>query len=106
MTGIVIEVHAEKDFRVKDRLAAEAFQIIAEALSNVRRHTKSTQISVRIERQYNCFVMEIENNNPEAAPAMRDFTPKSIAARAEALGGLTRITVLQSRTIVGVEIPL
>jgi signal transduction histidine kinase len=106
MTGIAIEVEAADDFRINDRLAAEAFQIVAEALSNVRRHTKSTHITVRIERQDNCFVMEFENNIPEAATETLPFTPKSIAARADALGGLVRINAVPGFTTVGVEIPL
>lgn len=106
MTGISIAVKAEKDFRIKDRLAAEAFQIVAEALSNVRRHTKSTSVSIEIERQNHCFVMEIENNVPEPWSPIPSFTPKSIAGRAEALGGQVRIDILEGKTRVTIEIPL
>src|SRR5262249_12277208 len=37
-TGIAVQVEAEADIQVEDRLAAEAFQMVAEGLSNVRRH--------------------------------------------------------------------
>lgn len=106
MTGIVIEVEAEKDFRIKDRLAAEAFQIVTEALSNVRRHTKSTRIIVNIKQEDDCFVMEIENNVIEAESPAPDFIPKSITGRTEALGGQVRISAGEGMTTVRVEIPL
>jgi len=106
MTGIAIEVEADKNFRIKDRLAAEAFQIVAEALSNVRRHTKATRILLKIERQSSFFRMEIENNVPEPGPPTLAFIPKSIAARAEALGGQVNINLLEGMTRVEVEIPL
>ena len=106
MTGIAIEIEAEEGFHIKDRLAAEAFQIIAEALSNVRRHTKSTRIIVKIKHQENCFVIEIDNYVPEAGPLAPKFTPKSISGRAEALGGQVNINARECMTTVRVEIPL
>jgi signal transduction histidine kinase len=38
VTGIKVDVAAEGKIKVNDRLAAELFQIVAEGLSNVRRH--------------------------------------------------------------------
>jgi signal transduction histidine kinase len=40
-TGIVVHVEAETALPVYDRLAAEVFRMVAEGLSNVRRHTCS-----------------------------------------------------------------
>ena len=50
--------------------------------------------------------MEIENNVIGAESAALNFTPKSIAGRAEALGGQVRISARDGMTTVGVEIPL
>src|SRR4029079_19308227 len=47
-TGINVVMNCPQNANVGDRLAAEVFHIIAEALSNVRRHTTSNTAAVRL----------------------------------------------------------
>ncbi|MBI3325998.1 MAG: hypothetical protein HYZ81_04745, partial [Nitrospinae bacterium] len=47
-TGIAVHLEAASNIRINDRLGAEVFQIVAEGLSNVRRHTSSTQATVAL----------------------------------------------------------
>ncbi|HEX5691413.1 MAG TPA: histidine kinase, partial [Roseiflexaceae bacterium] len=105
-TGIEVKVAAPGDMRINDRLAAEVFQMIAEGLSNVRRHTQSTGAAVALARHDNHLVVKIENDGTPGAVASI-FTPRSISERAAALGG--RATVEHGRhnsTRVVIEIPL
>ena len=56
-----------------------------------------------MKHQENCFVLEIDNNVPEADQPKPNFSPKSISAGAEPLGGLTNINAREGMTKVRVE---
>jgi signal transduction histidine kinase len=102
---INMTVQAADGFQLNDRLAAEAFQIISEGLSNIKRHTKAKQGMIRIYRDGEKLFLEIENENREP-DVISDFIPKSIAGRAASLGGSARVERLDRHTKVLVEIPL
>ena len=105
-TGIAVQVNARGDIRVGDRLAAEAFQIVAEGLSNVRRHTQAGLATVSLKCGNGFFSLHIENNGAGGSVPL-SFTPRSITERAEALGGYAHVESLgQDGTAVVVEIPL
>ena len=88
---------------MSDRLAAEAFQIVREGLSNVHRHTSARSAAVRLLSRDRMLVIEVGN---EAAQAATPFTPRSIMERAEALGGKARVIADGGSTVVRSEIPL
>jgi len=100
-----IRVEAADGFQLNDRLAAEAFQIVSEGLSNIKRHTKAKNGKIRIHRDNEKLLLEIENESKES-DAVSAFVPKSIAGRAESLGGTARVERLDGHTKVLVEIPL
>jgi signal transduction histidine kinase len=91
---------------IQDRLSADIFQMAAEALSNVHRHTTANSVTLVIEAgKSGTVVLRVENEitspgNPRA------FRPSSISDRADALGGKTEVGVQDGRTVVRVEIPL
>jgi len=105
-TGIVVDVKAEASLRVNDRLAAEVFQMVAEGLSNVRRHTRSTWASIGLQCCDGQFSLLIENDGVPAS-ASQPFTPRSLMERAAALGGGGRVEwTARGSTVVTIEIPL
>jgi signal transduction histidine kinase len=105
VTGIAVDVQGEDDLLVEDRLAAEAFQMVAEGLSNVRRHTHSSLARVGVALSNGALQLRIENDaGPETCPG---FTPRSIAERAAALGGAATVLAgVGGATVVQVEVPL
>lgn len=103
--GINVEVSAEKDISVSDRLSAEVFQIVAEGLSNMRRHTKTNHALIAIECKDDKLKLEISNDNSEGGD-LTEFVPKSIAGRAAALGGRASVRMENNLTIVSIEIPI
>lgn len=103
-TGIAVEVVVEGS-PVSDRVAAEVLQIVAEALSNVRRHTDSSRASVRVSADGARLILRVENDFAEGGPAA-PFSPWSIHERAEALGGKLEVLQAGGRTAIQVEIPL
>lgn len=104
-TGIRVQVTAAGDLRLSDRLSAEVFQMVAEGLSNVRRHTASDQATVVLQRQDDRLRVRIENPVDLGGPPA-PFTPRSLTDRARTLGGQAHIEQQEDRTSVVIEIPL
>jgi signal transduction histidine kinase len=118
VTGITVDVEAHGKVKVNDRLAAELFQIVAEGLSNVRRHAFCRDARVEISCKETSLQLQIKNSRPRLAvqteaervaghDGVRAFRPHSIAERAAALGGETQVYVDEKDyTVVSVGIPL
>jgi signal transduction histidine kinase len=117
VTGINVDLKASGNIEVNDRLAAELFQIVAEGLSNVRRHALCNEARVEIACNAGKFLLQIRNRRPAAdnpgstgehQPREQTlFTPRSIAERAASLGGETKVSIDENNyTVVAVAIPL
>jgi len=118
VTGIKVDVAAYGKIKVNDRLAAELFQIVAEGLSNVRRHAFCRDARVEISCQDSSLLLQIKNSRPRSGAnadgergdghdAGKLFRPHSIAERAASLGGDTQVFVDdKDYTVVSVGIPL
>ena len=104
-TGINVELQVAGDLQLTDRLAAEVFQMVAEGLSNIRRHTHAMRATVLLGRQANNLVLRIEDEGLCEPPAA--FTPRSISERATTLGGSVLVGQRDAGgSAVVVEIPL
>jgi signal transduction histidine kinase len=118
VTGIKVDVAAYGKVKVNDRLAAELFQIVAEGLSNVRRHAFCRDARVEIECKETSLLLQIKNSRPrtganpdgergEGHEGVKSFRPHSIAERAASLGGDTQVFIDdKDYTVVSVGIPL
>ncbi len=104
-TSIDVRVDAADNLQVNDRLAAEVFQLIAEGLSNIRRHTTSCKAAVELSTTEHRLCVRVENDLANGHPSP-PFTPRSITERAAALGGHARVEQKADATAVVVEIPL
>ena len=106
-TGIAVEVKSLNEAGLNDRLAEQAFQMIAEGLSNVRRHTKASRVLLEIECSSRDFQLRISNNGSGEEAATPGFVPKSITSRTVSLGGNVSIYPGDDgATIVSITIPL
>jgi signal transduction histidine kinase len=104
-TGIRVEVvDSACGLTMSDRLSAEIFQMTAEALSNVHRHTLSRNAVVRLTLSENNLQLSVENDATGTAPA--PFKPTSIVERAAALGARTEILRPEGKTLLLIEVPL
>jgi signal transduction histidine kinase len=105
--GIRIDVKGIISPRLEGRLAAEAFQIISEGLSNILRHTRARSGFVTILCEDSHLLLEIGNDSSLGEPPARDFTPRSISERAHSLGGRTFVDRnADSHTVVHVSLPI
>jgi signal transduction histidine kinase len=105
-TGIETQLEVDASISINDRLAAEVFQMVAEGLSNIRRHTHSSRAVIRLEHKGDNLLLEIENDVGNG-DVIREFTPCSIADRARSLQGSVHTQRSQNGgCAVVVEIPL
>jgi signal transduction histidine kinase len=103
-TGIQVEVVTHGALPQSDRLAAEVFQMVAEGLSNVRRHTPAHRAEVHLAVHDGHLELTLQNDKAEA-PAT--FHPHSLEERAAALGGTLRVERVEpGLTAVRITIPL
>lgn len=104
--GIKVDVEATGEIGVNESVADEAFHIVSEALSNIRRHTNASLARINLSCDMQKFKLQIANPC-DAALAVKLFTPRSISERALALGGACQVETGPGRdTVVTVEIPL
>jgi signal transduction histidine kinase len=104
--GVEVEVQSDPDMQVGAQVAAEAFRIISEGLSNVLRHTAARRAFVRLHSQDGWLQLAIGNESGNAAGAPRSFIPRSISERASSLGGTSFVENSEDgHTIVHVSIP-
>jgi signal transduction histidine kinase len=105
-TGIQVQVEADGESHVNDRLAAEVFHIVTEGLSNIRRHTQAAAATITLAQKNGHLIVQISNDGVEG-DAFCLFSPRSITARTTALGGRVRVERQgHAHTAVIAEIPL
>jgi signal transduction histidine kinase len=104
--GIDIGIRAVGPLDVSDRLAAEVVQIVREGMTNICKHTVARQGQVDIACRDGWLRVSIENEF--AGHGIGQFTPRSIAERAAALGGRVFVTTsdVHGGTGVHIEIPV
>ena len=103
--GVDIDIVADSNFAVSDRLAAEVFQIVNEGMSNIRKHTLARSGRVVLRCDARSLSISIENECTGTAGA--EFLPASLAERTLALGGVLRVaTPADSVTAVQIDIPV
>ena len=105
--GVEVDVQSDNEMRVGAQVAAEAFRIISEGLSNVLRHTSARKAFVRVHARDGWLQLAIGNESgPASGGAPRSFTPRSINERALSLGGTSFVENSEDgHTIVHVSIP-
>ena len=104
--GVEVQVQSDPDMQVGAQVAAEAFRIISEGLSNVLRHTAARKAFVRLQSRDGWLQLAIGNESAHTGGAPRSFIPRSISERATSLGGTSFVENSEDgHTIVHVSIP-
>lgn len=101
-----VDIDADDTLSVGSALGKEIPHMVSEALSNIRRHTRSRQARVSLSRQGESLVLAIHNQAPDGGQAATAFEPKSLSSRAAALGGYTSIHTDGGGTTVTICLPM
>jgi signal transduction histidine kinase len=105
-SGIPVEVKDGPDMKIGDRLAEEAFHMIVEGLSNIRKHTQANRAIIRIGCEQKQLALRIEDQGP-AEEIHRGFIPRSIMTRVKTLGGEVQVQPSHcGGTVISIKIPL
>jgi signal transduction histidine kinase len=105
--GINVEVTSDISPRLQGRLAAEAYQIISEGLSNILRHTTAKNAFVNILCENSHLLLKIGNEAEAGDGEVKSFMPRSINERVQVLGGKTFVEQLPGgQSVVHVTIPM
>jgi signal transduction histidine kinase len=105
-TGIRVDLAASDLAGVGDRVAVEVFQLVSEALSNVRRHSDATHAEVDVRVRDGALQLCVRNDGATVSDA-QPFSPRSLTDRAAALGGTIDVLRPDARTTaIQIEIPL
>lgn len=91
--------------------ATGLFRIFQEALTNISKHAKASQVSVRLSQVSDCISLEITDNGRGIAQAdylkPKSFGIRGMVERANALGGdMTIDTPAQGGCVVSIRIPV
>lgn len=100
--GLKVEIRA-REFELNETKLLEVRQLVAEGLSNIRRHTRARQATLEILVEQG--VLRIAFINP-VSRVVPPFKPRSLTERAAAMGGTVEVMRLANETIVKVELPL
>jgi signal transduction histidine kinase len=109
--GIAVEINADTQLKVSERMATEVYQLVAEGLSNVHRHTTAKQVAVNVYYQDDQLIVEVSNECHSEGNS-KQFKPRSMTERVTNLGGSVSVQhkagigTQLARTIVIAEIPL
>ncbi|HEY0663804.1 MAG TPA: histidine kinase [Thiobacillaceae bacterium] len=101
-SGLKVDVRA-REFTLSEARLFEVRQLIAEGLSNIRRHTGARRATLEIVVEHN--TLRIAFINP-AARIAAPFKPRSLTERAAAMGGGVEVMRLATETVVKIALPL
>lgn len=101
---IAVTLDARRAPLVHDRLAAEVFQIVAEGVNNICKHTRARCAEVVLADEDGQLAIDIANPRPPDDAALA-FMPKSIAGRVGALGGTLEVKMPPGHTLLRIRVP-
>jgi signal transduction histidine kinase len=101
-SGLKVDVRA-REFTLSEPRLLEVRQLVAEGLSNIRRHTQARKVALDLLVEQN--TLRIAFINPVARIAA-PFRPRSLIERAAAMGGAVEVMRFANETVVKVVLPL
>jgi signal transduction histidine kinase len=106
-----VTVNADSELKVSERMATEVYQLVAEGLSNILRHTTAKQATINLHYQDDQLIVEVVNQD-NAKKKFAQFKPRSMTERVINLGGTVSVNHFdgdkkaKGKTIVTAEIPI
>ena len=108
--GLTVNIFAPHASRLRGSAAKAVLHMVNEALTNVRRHTSATAVTLLLDVNATDVVLRLRNDHGhghghgETLPA--DFLPKSLTERAREFGGSVEVTRALDLTEVIITLPL
>jgi len=100
-----VTLEAERVQTINDRMAAQVFQIVTEAVSNICKHTSAKSAQVRLAIDAGQVAIDVANPHDGRAPPV-PFRPASIAERVQELGGTLDVATHAHETRLRIRVPI
>jgi signal transduction histidine kinase len=101
-----VELTVSLPNRLPDRVETAAYFFVSEALTNVSKYARATDVQVRVERVDDRAVIRVADDGAGRADPSRGSGLRGLRDRVEALGGRFSLTSLPGKgTVVAAEIP-
>lgn len=100
-----VTLEAERVQTINDRMAAQVFQIVTEAVSNICKHTSAKNAQVRLAIDAGQVAIDVANPHDGRAPPV-PFRPASIAERVQELGGTLDVATQAHETRLRIRVPI
>ena len=104
--GLKVHVFAPQAPHLRGTAAKAVLHMVNEALTNVRRHTSATAVTVLFDVHLNDVVLRLRNDHGTGGPTPRDFLPRSLAERAAEFGGSVAVSHESNFTEIAITLPL
>jgi signal transduction histidine kinase len=104
--GLQVHISAPHAPQLRGSAAKAVLHMVNEALTNVRRHTSATAVTVLLETNLTDLVLRLRNDHGRAEKPARDFVPRSLTERAAEFGGSVEIKHQPDYTEVMITLPL
>ncbi len=111
-TGIVVGLDADAgEVEFGDPLATAIYRMVQEALTNVARHARATEVRVIMQREGGGLLVRVRDNGigigPNTESKEKSFGLRGIKERAHTLGGIARIDGAPSGgTVIEIMVPV
>ncbi len=104
--GLKVSIFAPQAPQLRGSAAKALLHMVTEALTNVRRHTSATAVTVMIDADPSHVVLRVRNDHGVGEMLPRDFVPLSLTERATEFGGSVSVAHGQDFTEVAITLPL
>ena len=104
--GLKVRVFAPHAPRLRGAAAKAVLHMVNEALTNARRHTSATAVTVLLDVTQSDVVLRIRNDHGHEEALPPDFLPRSLTERATDLGGVVEIVHQPDFTEIAITLPL
>lgn len=104
--GLKVNIFAPQAPRLRGSAARAILHMVNEALTNVRRHTSATAVTILLDVVDNEVVMRMRNDHGHGERLPENFLPRSLAERAADFGGGVAVTHEPDFTEISIRLPL
>jgi len=104
--GLRVHVFAPDAAHLRGSAAKAVLHMVNEALTNVRRHTSATAVSVLIDLRATDVVLRLRNDHGSGEGLPAEFVPRSLTERAAELGGTVNLEHEQNFTEITITLPI
>ena len=104
--GLTVNIFAPHASRLRGSAAKAVLHMVNEALTNVRRHTSATAVTLLLDVNPTDVVLRLRNDHGHGETLPPDFVPKSLTERASEFGGSVEVTHALDFTEIIITLPL